>query len=260
MFLEFREKIREDNLSHQERTAQTIDALRYETNKSIETLSQKMQKLQTNQTHSPWHDSRWAFDETGEHRPSLTSLPTTLPITTITTASSGACAKTTGGPLLSRTPFPLSTATPAPRSYFPPRTLQFKQTLKFHDHLTSPLNDFYDTTHEPPPAPIARPQPIPRTSVPNMHKIISSWELQFPGHLDANDFLAEFKRQMLASDINPNHAVNSLSQVLKEHVFTWYNTFRNTWTTWNKFANKFRHTFGEPIDDEYLTNKIQNLV
>ncbi|XP_051160010.1 putative nuclease HARBI1 [Leptopilina boulardi] len=108
--------------------------------------------------------------------------------------------------------------------------------------------------------PIAPPQPAPRNTVPNLHKIIKSWELKYPGKLDADAFLDEFERKLAASAINPDDALTTLPQAFSETAYTWFATFRTTWQTWAEFSAKFRKTFGDANDVQQINNKIQRAI
>lgn len=138
---------------------------------------------------SPRRDSRWEYDESGEHVPKLMNLLPTLPTTTSPTLITGVNTTTTAGTLPSYNPPPLSFITPN-TSTAPPasRVIQFNDNPIYLNDMT-PLQP---TWILPPNQPIAPPQPAPRTTVPNLLKIIKSWDLKYPGKLDADDFIFIF--------------------------------------------------------------------
>ncbi|XP_051161521.1 integumentary mucin C.1-like [Leptopilina boulardi] len=213
---EFKETTMEMITSHQVENSQALKSTRFELNKAIENLSRQVSDIHLKQNQSPWHDSRWAFDTTGEHMPHLTCLPPTTTTTTVTTTTTGTLTSLGTGTQPTYSLPSLKTATPLSRG--PPiqsRQLQFQTTPTYFDN-TLPTPGPSGTTNIP--TPIAPPQPAPRTALPNLLKIIKSWDLKYPGKLDATDFINEFEIRMLATAVNPNDVLQALSMVFSDHA------------------------------------------
>lgn len=150
-------------------------------------------------------------------------------------------------------------ATPSISALIPSRTLQFNTILSIlYDNLHLNYQTQPSTTQTP--NTTTEQLPTYKNQKFNIHKTIQSWNLTFPGALDATNFLKEFEGKLNTNSIHTDDALPNMSHVFADDVLTWYHTFRNSWTTWNDFTKMFIEFFDDAKTDQKILNKLQRAI